>query len=176
VGSDVRCADRAFERAGVLASGTVPQFIATEGAARLAGQTGTVGILASPAVRRIGLFDRVFGAAGLTALYPQDDAAMLATIRLIKAQGVTPAARSALAAASNELATAGAHVQMLACTEFSLISEAVDPEAQAFDTLDRLVEGILAFAITDSPDRTKPEMTTRSAKAPQTHPNKESAQ
>ena len=145
-------------------------------AAGLSGPGGTVGILASPAVRRIGLFDRAFGEAGLTAIYPREEAAMLATIRLIKAQGAAPAARSALAAASAELAARGARVQMIACTEFSLISEAVDPDVQAFDTLDRLVEGILAFAITDSPDRTKPEMTTRSANAPQSHPNKESAQ
>jgi aspartate racemase len=145
-------------------------------AAGLAGPGGTVGILASPAVRRIGLFDRAFSQAGLTAIFPQDDAAMLATIRLIKAQGASPAARSALAAASAELAARGARVQMIACTEFSLISEAVDPEVQAFDTLDRLVEGIIAFATSDSQDRRTHDLTTRSAKAPQSHPNKESAQ
>jgi aspartate racemase len=144
-------------------------------AARLAGPKGTVGILASPAVRRIGLFDQPFTNAGLTPLYPQDDAAMLAAIRLIKAQGATPAARSALTTASAELAAQGARVQMIACTEFSLISEAVDPEVQAFDTLDRLVEGILAFATSDSQDRRTNDLTTRSATAPHSHPNKETS-
>jgi aspartate racemase len=144
-------------------------------AATLAGPGGTVGILSSPAVRRIGLFDRAFAGAGLTPIYPQDDAAMLAAIRLIKAQGATPAARSALTTASAELAAQGARVQMIACTEFSLISEAVDPEVQAFDTLDRLVEGILAFATSDNPDRRTHDLTTRSATAPQSHPNKETS-
>lgn len=112
----------------------------------LAGLRGTVGILASPAVQRIGLFDRAFKQVAMTPVYPQDDAAMLAAIRLIKAEGAAPAARAALTSASAELLARGAHVQMIACTEFSLISEAVDPDAKAFDTLDRLVEGIIAFA------------------------------
>jgi aspartate racemase len=143
-------------------------------ALRLAGPGGTVAILASPAVRKIELFDRAFADTGLIPVYPQDDAAMLATIRLIKAQGATPAARNALTAASTELAARGARVQMIACTEFSLISEAVDPAAQAFDTLDRLVEGIIAFATADGTDRRTQDLTTRSAKAPHSHPNKES--
>lgn len=143
-------------------------------AAGLAGAGGTVGILASPAVRRIGLFDRAFAEAGLTPLYPQDDAAMLAAIRRIKADGATPAARAALAAASAELAARDARVQMIACTEFSLISEAVAPAVRAFDTLDRLVDGIIAFATLDSADRTTQERNARSAMAPDTHPNKES--
>lgn len=41
---------------------------------------------------------------------------------------------------------------MIACTKFSLIPEAVSPKAIAFDTLDRLVAGIIAFS-TLSEDR-----------------------
>jgi aspartate racemase len=74
---------------------------------------------------------------------------MLATIRAIKAGGVTPAARVALAQASQDLLADGCIVQMIACTEFSLIADEVTPSAMAFDTLDQLVSGIIAFA-TDS--------------------------
>jgi aspartate racemase len=35
---------------------------------------------------------------------------------------------------------------MVACTEFSLIADAVDARAAAFDTLDTLVDAIIAFA------------------------------
>ena len=144
-------------------------------AVRLAGKGGTVGILASPAVRKIGLFDPAFAAAGITAAYARDELAMLATIRLIKAQGATTAARAALTAASTDFLGRGARVQMIACTEFSLIGDAVAPGVTVFDTLDLLVDGIIAFATSDGittnkADRQPP---TKSANAQDTHPNKE---
>jgi aspartate racemase len=119
-------------------------------AAKLAGQHGHLGILASPAVRRIGLFDKALAEVGVIPLYEQDETAMLATIRAIKARGASDEARMALKAASTRLLARGARVQMIACTEFSLIADAVDHDASAFDTLDRLVAGIVAFAT--SPD------------------------
>lgn len=107
------------------------------------GQDGKVGILASPAVRRVGLFDKALAAAGLEAVYPGDEAALLAAIRQIKAEGPVALARATLASASADLAADGANVQLVACTEFSLIMSALPPEAQAIDTLDRLVDEII---------------------------------
>lgn len=114
--------------------------------ATLVGPGGQVGVLASPAVRKVGLFDVVLAKHGLTGLYPQDEAAMLAAIRQIKAEGPQSEARRTLQTASAELQQRGASVQMIACTEFSLIPEAVSPKATAFDTLDRLVEKIISFS------------------------------
>ena len=116
-------------------------------AADLVGQGGVIGILCSPAVRKVGLFDAPLAAVGITALYPNDDAAMLAAIRQIKADGPQPAARADLRAASHELAARGAAVQMIACTEFSLIADAVTQGITAFDTLDLLVQAIRTFAL-----------------------------
>lgn len=116
-------------------------------AAGLAGVDGKVGILASPAVRRIGLFDAPFAKSGVTPIFPRDDEAMLAAIRRIKAEGPGPAARQALQAASDELLSRGAQVQMIACTEFSLIADATAKGAIAFDTLDVLVSAIKDFAL-----------------------------
>jgi aspartate racemase len=115
-------------------------------AAQAAGPGGRVGILASPAVRRIGLFDAQLARCGLTALYPGDEAALLAAIRRIKTQGADDVARQTLAKASAELMEGGAVVQMIACTEFSLISDSVAAGAKAFDTLDVLVAAIVNFA------------------------------
>ena len=112
----------------------------------IAGEGASVGILASPAVRRVGLFDGPMAAAGLVPLYAADEAATLAAIRDIKANGPTGAARAAHGAASRELLSRGARVQKVACTEFSLIAEAVADGATAFDTLDALVAEIVAFA------------------------------
>jgi aspartate racemase len=112
----------------------------------LAGEGAAVGILASPAVRRVGLFDGPMAAAGLVPLYASDEEATLAAIRSIKAHGPTEASRAALKAASVELLGRGARIQMVACTEFSLIAEAVADGVTAFDTLDVLVAAIVAYS------------------------------
>lgn len=118
-------------------------------AAGLAGVDGRVGILASPAVRKIGLFDRPLARFGVEALYPEDEAEMLATIRRIKAAGPGPEAGAALRAASDTLLQRGATVQMIACTEFSLLAGATAEGAVAFDTLDVLVMAVKDFAMGD---------------------------
>ncbi|MBY6203234.1 amino acid racemase [Maritalea mobilis] len=115
-------------------------------AGELAGPGASVGILASPAVRRVGLFDAPFAKAGLTPLYATDEDATLAAIRAIKRDGPTAEARTALRAASTALLDQGAAVQMIACTEFSLIADAVADGVTGFDTLDRLVAAIVALS------------------------------
>lgn len=115
-------------------------------AARLAGVDGSIGILASPAVRKIGLFDARMARFGVRTLYPGDEASLLATIRRIKASGPGHEARAALRAASDDLLQQGASVQMIACTEFSLLADATANDVTAFDTLDVLAEAIRDFA------------------------------
>ena len=112
----------------------------------VAGLGGKVGLLASPAVAKVGLFDGALAALGLEVVHPADGAALLDAIREIKAHGPTDAARAALQAASGALLAKGAKVQLIACTEFSLIADAVAPGARAIDTLDVLVNEIVGFA------------------------------
>ncbi len=121
--------------------------LSVRSAAELAGVDGRVGILASPAVRKIGLFDAPLARFGVQAFYPEDETAMLTTIRRIKTAGPEPETASALRAASNALLQRGAQVQMIACTEFSLLADATAEGATAFDTLDVLVAAIKAFAV-----------------------------
>lgn len=107
---------------------------------------GIVGVLGSPALRKVGLFDAPLKRHGLTALYPEDEAQTLSAIRQLKSKGPCPEARAILKAASENLVQRGATVQLIACTEFSLIPEAVSAQANAFDTLDQLVKAILLHA------------------------------
>jgi len=116
-------------------------------AATLAGPGGRVGVLASPAVRKVGLFDAAFARHDLTGYYAEDETAMLAAIRQLKASGPQPQARQTLTAASQALFDRGANVQMIACTEFSLIAASVSEQVQTFDTLDILVSTIKDFAL-----------------------------
>lgn len=116
--------------------------------ARIAGEVegAAVGILASPAVRRVGLFEAPLAKAGLVPLYPRDPAALLAAIRRIKAEGPSAGAGAALRAASEDLLSQGARVQMIACTELSLVAGGAKGAAW-FDTLDVLVEAVRDFAL-----------------------------
>lgn len=107
---------------------------------------GPVGILASPATKLAGVFDAALAARGAHAIWPEDQGAMLAAIRHIKANGPSETSRATLRAASQELVAKGAHVQLIGCSEFSLIAEAVSDAAEATDTLDMLVAAIKAFA------------------------------
>lgn len=124
-------------------------------AARMRGAGALVGMLASPAVRMTGLFDRALERHGLRTLWPSDEDAMLGAIRSIKAAGPGEGARDALRAASSELAARGASFQLIACTEFSLIADSAAPEARVEDTLDVLVEEIVAFSLNTSPSESR---------------------
>ncbi|MFN3994109.1 MAG: aspartate/glutamate racemase family protein [Tabrizicola flagellatus] len=115
-------------------------------AADLAKGDGIVGILASPAVRRIGLFDAPLDRLGITALYPEGEDALLGAIRRIKAAGPGPESVEALRVASDALLRRGATVQMIACTEFSLLPAPLAGGVAGFDTLDVLVAAIRDFA------------------------------
>lgn len=138
--------------------------LSTARAAALAGPGEPVGILASPAVRSVGLFDVAFALNGLRPLYAADEAAMLAAIRRIKAGGPDSEARETLRSASAALLRQGARVQMIACTEFSLIAEAVAPSTEAFDTLDCLTDAIVAFSRGDIAEDLQPRQKAGTAR------------
>jgi aspartate racemase len=114
-------------------------------ALRVVGRNGCVGLLASPAVRLTGLFDKACAARGLRSVWPDDDQAMLSAIRDIKKNGPTPAARDILRKASESLADKGAGMQLVACSEFSLIANSVSPATEVADTVDVLVDAVVRF-------------------------------
>lgn len=122
--------------------------LAVQHAAEKLGKGGCVGILASPAVRKTGLFERALEAYGISAIWPDRDTAMLLAIRQVKMDGPVPEARDALILASSELVAAGAELQFIACSEFSLIAQSVAEGAQAVDTIDLLAQAIVTFSTT----------------------------
>lgn len=119
---------------------------AAEVASRAPSSRAPIGMLASPATRLTGLFDKALAAHGLTALWPEEDDAPLSAIREIKRTGASASARAALGALSADLQARGATLQMIACSEFSMISDATAPGTQVLDTLDVLANAIQAFA------------------------------
>lgn len=120
--------------------------LACRAVAGLAAPAGAVGILASPATDRIGLFRKAFASLGLEVVHPGDPADVLDAIRAIKAQGPQANARAALRRAADDCARRGASCLLIGCSEFSLIADALDGSLPALDSLDVLVDSICAFS------------------------------
>lgn len=114
--------------------------------ARLSGQGDRIGMLASPAVRLAGVFDAAFAAAGLAAVWPEDDAPLLALIRAVKAGRTGAEEVAALADAARGLLAQGADHLAIACTELSLLAPGLPEGVDWTDTLDCLADAIVAFS------------------------------
>lgn len=105
-----------------------------------------IGILASPAVRLTGLFDRALGELGLRACYLADDSSLLQIIQSVKAQGPSQEALAGLNAAGQALVADGACCLLVACSEFSLQSRDITAAVPVVDSLDVVVAEALRFA------------------------------
>ncbi len=100
-----------------------------------------IGMLASTAVRLVGLFEKRFAAAGFTAIFPDEEteSRLLDIIRAVKAGHTTPSHQRTYDAIAKRLAEDGADAFLVACTELSLLPKP-DVIPPVFDTLDVLVE------------------------------------
>jgi len=127
--------------------------LAVDAAAQAVTHSGRqpVGILASPAVQRTGLFDGACATRGLQTLYPDPPDALLACIQSIKRHGDSDEARRLLNDAALALHATGAAVVLIACSELSIIQDAVPEHVAALDTLDVLAGAVVNFAIASNP-------------------------
>jgi len=105
-----------------------------------------IGMLASPAVRQVGIFAPHFESAGLLPVWTQDEAEMLAIIRSVKAGAQIEPLEARLAALAQGMLRDGADHLLVACTELSLLTQALGPAEGWTDSLDCLVTGITVFA------------------------------
>lgn len=103
-----------------------------------------VGLLASPAVRLSGVFDAAFAARGLQAVFPGDDAPVLALIRAVKSGGAGDG--GLMAAQARALIATGCDRVLVACTELSLLTADLPPSLPWSDSLDCLTAAIVEFA------------------------------
>lgn len=103
-----------------------------------------IGMLASPAVRRVGVYNGLFEQAELRPVFMGDDARILALIRLVKSGDTGPLAHEEMAQLAR-LMLAEADCLLVACTELSLLTSALAGMVWV-DTLDCLVDTIVAFA------------------------------
>ncbi|MFM9940682.1 MAG: aspartate/glutamate racemase family protein [Hyphomicrobiaceae bacterium] len=111
------------------------------------GAKPTIALLASPAVKLTGLFERRCREAGIEVLWPDagaDEAAVLAVIKAVKAGSVSDAQLAAYRTAARHLIERGAGLLVIACTELSVVGPLKGLGAPCLDTLDALVDDILS--------------------------------
>ena len=110
-----------------------------------------VGMLASPAVRLARVFDAALGARGLVPVWPEDEEALLAIIRAVKAGRSDAALQAGFARIAGDLARqSGCGAVLVACTELSLLTPGLGaglpPGIPWVDSLDLLAAAIVDFA------------------------------
>jgi aspartate racemase len=111
----------------------------------IAASSGTrIGMLASPAVRKVGLYEAHLRDAGKEAVFPVDDTPMLDIIRAVKAGRVTDAHRRTYARIAQSLE---ADAYLIACTELSVLGAPEGVAKPVVDALDVLVAATVKEAL-----------------------------
>lgn len=103
-----------------------------------------IGMLASPALRQIGLYEPACAAHGVALLYPRRERELLEVIRAVKANRFAKHELRILNDAARQLMRSGADALVLGCTEFSLIADRLEVDIPVFDTLQVLAEQIVS--------------------------------
>ena len=112
--------------------------------AAVAPANATVGLLASTAVLKIGLYERALRRHGFAVRIPDRQDAVMAMIRAVKAGDAGVAQQNSLAIIAGELANAGADIVLIACTELSILTNNTAKTVPVVDALDVLAEEIVA--------------------------------
>jgi len=110
-----------------------------------------VGVLASPAVRLVGLFEARLAADGYATVWPEreDEDALLGIIRAVKAGRVEQGHRKQYADIVSRMSDANADAFLVACTELSVMGPPAGSDGLTIiDTLDVLVEAAIRQART----------------------------
>lgn len=107
-----------------------------------------IGMLASPAVQKIGLYESRLRDAGFAALFPPPDgeAKMLGIIRAVKSATLSEKHRRDYVEIAQALEREGATALLIACTELSVIGPPLGVKMPVIDALDVLVNESVARA------------------------------
>lgn len=105
-----------------------------------------VGMLASPAVRMTGVFDRAFEKNGLDVRYPDNADRLLACIKAVKAGRNDRHTLTILNDTIAELEANGAEAIIIACSELSLMADQLVSDTRKIDSIDVLARAVVEFS------------------------------
>jgi aspartate racemase len=114
---------------------------------KIAGGPRRIGLLASPAVRRVGLYKARMEQAGLNAIFPDasHEERLLGVIKIVKTGKQGAEEQKDYVAVAEHLRQAGADALLVACTELSVLTPP-DMGCPVVDSLDVLVEATIVAA------------------------------
>lgn len=104
-----------------------------------------VGMLASPATRKLRVFEAAFAAQAIAPVYAPAEDEVLALIRAVKAGARDDALPARLREVARGLFDQGCDHLLVACTELSLLTDALAGMAWS-DSLDDLSDAVVRFA------------------------------
>jgi aspartate racemase len=110
-----------------------------------ASSAARVGLLASTAVLRVGVYARELAEQGLEGVFPRRQDELMALIRGVKRGETGAAAAQLLAEIGAELAEQ-CEIALIACSELSLISAPLASTTRVLDSLDVLADAVVEFA------------------------------
>ena len=106
-----------------------------------------VGMLASSAVKKLGLCDKALKPFGISLLWPGRQADLMGVIKAVKRGDTSPVNRQAFAAIAADLMAERTDLLLIACTELSVLASSLEPTAAVIDALGVLSAEIMALGL-----------------------------
>jgi aspartate racemase len=129
--------------------------LTTRRISRMTLKHGSVGLLASSAVVKLGLYHRGLSAHGVALVTPADQDKLMDIIRAVKGGDSGPRNREHFAGIAHDLMRESVDMLLIACTELSVLADSLDRGFPALDALEILAREIVAFGLggdgSDSP-------------------------
>ena len=104
-----------------------------------------VGLLASTAVKQLGLYDKALANADIQAVYPARQAELMALIKAVKRGDTGADVRREFIRIADQLLSHDSDLIVIACTELSVLADSLDETAPVIDALEVLAGEIVAF-------------------------------
>jgi aspartate racemase len=107
----------------------------------------SIGLLASSAVARLGLYHRGLSAHGLAVVVPANQDDLMEIIKAVKRGDNGPGNREHFARIAHDLIRKRVDMLLIACTELSVLAGSLDEGFPALDALEILARQIVAFGL-----------------------------
>jgi aspartate racemase len=121
--------------------------LTTRRISRMTLKHGRVGLLASSAVAKLGLYHRALSAHGIALVVPADQDQLMEIIKAVKRGDSGPRTREHFACIAYELMRESVDMLLIACTELSVLADSLDEGFPALDALEVLAREIVTFGL-----------------------------
>lgn len=102
-----------------------------------------VGLLASTAVVKIGLYEKALSKYGIASVAPRRQADLMTVIKAVKRGDTDQLTRQSFTEIADELMNDEVDLLLVACTELSVIADSIGPDVPCLDALDVLSREIV---------------------------------